>query len=239
MAGLMALLGSGEYLPVMDDTDLFLLKQTSAVERPARVVCLPTAAGLEGDDTVNRWMKMGEEHFRNLGAEAVALPITNRVEADNLEYLKLIDQADLIYFSGGNPSHLYESMQGSSVWEKIMAAWQRGAVLAGCSAGAMFVGQYLPDFRGFRLRNKEVFGLLPGSHIFPHFDKMASYRGITLPILQKLLNQDEYALGLDEDTALVGRPGEQWEVMGRQQVYVITRDEVKAYHVGQKVTLPH
>jgi len=45
MNGLIALVGSGEYLPVMDDVDRFLLVNSGAQGRPARVVCLPTAAG--------------------------------------------------------------------------------------------------------------------------------------------------------------------------------------------------
>ena len=69
MNGLIALLGSGEYLPVMNETDSYLLKQTVADGRTPRVVCFPTAAGMEGDESVGRWKSMGEEHFRALGAD--------------------------------------------------------------------------------------------------------------------------------------------------------------------------
>lgn len=44
MNGLIALLGSGEYLPVMDDVDRYLLENCGANGRKPRVVCLPTAA---------------------------------------------------------------------------------------------------------------------------------------------------------------------------------------------------
>lgn len=43
MNGLIALLGSGEYLPVTNDTDRYLLANCGADERTPRVVCLPTA----------------------------------------------------------------------------------------------------------------------------------------------------------------------------------------------------
>ena len=238
MNGLMALLGSGEYLPVMNAIDSFLLKQSVPDGRAARVVCLPTAAGLEGEDSVKRWLQMGQEHFKALGAEVQPLHITNRVEADDPSYEKLIEQADLIYFSGGNPSYLHETMQGSRAWAAVLRAHQRGAVFAGCSAGAMFVGEYLPDLRGFSLRSKKAFGLLENSHIFPHFDRIAAWRGISMPILQGLISDGEYVLGLDEDTALVGRPGAEWTVMGRQKVYVITKTELETYASGDSVTLP-
>jgi cyanophycinase len=181
---------------------------------------------------------MGEEHFRALGADVKALHITNHAEADDLEFTSFIEQADLIYFSGGNPGYLFDTMQGSRAWEAVLAATARGAAFAGCSAGAMFVGEFLPDLRGFSLRQKKAFALLPGSHIFPHFDRMAAWRGVTVPVLQRLIPANEYALGLDEDTALVGKLGGPWQVMGRQKVYIITKTEVKTYLAGEEVILP-
>jgi len=238
MNGLIALLGSGEYLPVMNEIDRYLLGQTVTDGRPPRVVCLPTAAGTEGEASVGRWMRMGEEHFRALGAEATALPITNRAEADNPQFAAQIEAADLVYFSGGNPLYLFETMQGSRAWEAVRAATERGAAFAGCSAGAMFMGGFLPNLRGFSLRQKAAFGFLPNSHIFPHFDRMVAWRGVTIPILQPLLPEGEYALGLDEDTALVGKLGGPWQVMGRQKVYVITKTDIKTYAAGEPVLLP-
>ena len=41
MNGLIALVGSGEYLPVMNDIDRTLLASVSANGRIPRVVCLP------------------------------------------------------------------------------------------------------------------------------------------------------------------------------------------------------
>jgi cyanophycinase len=238
MNGLIALLGSGEYLPVMNDTDRFLLANSGANGRAPRVVCLPTAAGQEGETSVGRWMRMGEEHFQALGAEVASLPITSRAEADNPEFAAQIEQADLVYFSGGKPHYLYETLNGSKAWEAVQKATRRGAAFAGCSAGAMFIGEFLPDFRSFGLRQNRVFGVLPKSHIFPHFDRMLAWRSVTIPMLQPLIPADEYVLGLDEDTALVGRLGGQWTVMGRQNIYIITKNEVRSYSVGHTVILP-
>ena len=67
MKGLIALVGSGEYLPVMEDIDRHLLANCGANGRKPKVVCLPTAAGEEGEASVSRWMRMGEEHFDSLG----------------------------------------------------------------------------------------------------------------------------------------------------------------------------
>ena len=75
MNGLIALLGSGEYLSVMDDVDHYLLANCGADGRKPRVVCLPTAAGQEGEKSIFRWSKMGMEHFTRLGADVQALPV--------------------------------------------------------------------------------------------------------------------------------------------------------------------
>ncbi|NJC96280.1 MAG: hypothetical protein FIB03_08080 [Anaerolineae bacterium] len=103
MNGLIALVGSGEYLPVMEDVDRHLLHSLNLIGRKPRVVCLPTAAGREGDVSVNRWSNMGLAHFQKLGAEVDALRIIDRDSADDPQWESLLENADLIYFSGGDP----------------------------------------------------------------------------------------------------------------------------------------
>ena len=238
MNGLVALVGSGEYLPVMDDVDRLLLANCGANDRTPRVVCLPTAAGEEGESSVSRWMRMGEDHFRGLGADVSALHVTQRSEADNPVNVEVVEQADLVYCSGGNPHYLYETLHGSKLWQSAEKAFERGAVYAGCSAGAMIMGEHIPDFRTLGIRQKAAFGMLRGATIFPHFDRMMQWRKMLVPLLQSRLKTAEFVLGIDEDTALVGSPGAAWKVMGRQQVYVITKSEVKTYSSGLDVILP-
>ena len=238
MNGLIALVGSGEYLPVMNGVDRYLLDHCGADGHKPRVVCLPTAAGEEGDESVDRWLGMGVDHFTHLGAQVQAARITNRAEADDPRFAEMLEQADLIYFSGGHPTYLYQTMQGSLAWQAAEKAWGRGAVYAGCSAGAMILGANIPDFRSLGLRQQAAFGKLPKSVIFPHFDRMMTLRGVLMPLIQSRLDKDEYSLGIDEETALVGKLGGEWQAMGRSKVYVITRKEVKTYVDGEKVPLP-
>jgi cyanophycinase len=238
MNNLIALAGSGEYLPVMNEVDKYLLAQAVRDGHTPRVVCLATAAGQEGEASWGNWLRMGESHFRALGAEVAAPPIIDRASADDPQYLEILENADLIYFSGGNPFYVFETMRGSRAWQAAEKAWARGAVYAGCSAGAMMLAEYIPNWRSLGGERVRAFGTLPKSTIFPHFDKMLIWRGITLPILQSFVPVDEYVLGIDEETALVGQPGGAWTVMGRQKVYVITKSEVKAYDTGNTLTLP-
>jgi cyanophycinase len=236
MSGLIALVGSGEYLPVMDAIDRYLLEHCGVEGRPAHVVCLPTAAGEEGDESVGRWLRMGEQHFHALGAQVSALHITNRLEADDPHNAEIVAQADLIYFSGGNPMYLYRTMQGSRVWRAADFAWEHGAVYAGCSAGAMILGQFLPDIRG-SMRQTPAFGKVPARIVLPHFDRFRIIRPMMMGLLQPGLKEDELILGIDEETALIGKTGGAWQVMGRGKAHVFWRKESASYAEGQEVPL--
>ncbi len=238
MNGMIALVGSGEYLPIMETVDRFLLTQSGAPGRIPRVVCLPTAAGQEGEPSWGRWTRMGEEHFRRLDAQVSALPVIDRASADDPQYTTVLEAADLIYFSGGNPLYLFETLNGSRAWESIQKAWTGGAVFAGCSAGAMILGQEIPNFRAVALTSVHAFGLLPARMIFPHFDRWKMARAAMLAPLRHRLQAGEFALGIDEETALVGRlDSPEWHVMGRQTVSVIKKDGVQVYKSGQPVLL--
>src|SRR6266540_835145 len=122
MNGLINLVGSGEYLPVMNKVDRYLLDSLNINGRKPRVVCLPTAAGREGDSSVNRWLSMGIEHFKELGAEVNAVRIIGRDSANNPQWASLLENADLIYFSGGDPGYLYQTMKGSLAWSVAQRA---------------------------------------------------------------------------------------------------------------------
>lgn len=235
MNGLIALVGSGEYLPVMEDVDRHLLHSLNLNGRKPRVVCLPTAAGREGDVSVNRWSNMGLAHFQKLGAEVDALRIIDRDSADDPQWESLLENADLIYFSGGDPGYLYQTMNGSRAWNAAQRAWDRGAVYAGCSAGAMILARRMPSFR--LAGTTEGFGLVPAAFIVPHFDAIPAVFKPLVLTLKRQLKDGERMIGVDEDTALVGSLNGEWQVMGRSKVHVFTRKGEKVYKSGQSLTL--
>lgn len=233
MNGLIALVGAGEYLPVMEDVDRYLLNSLR-VEMP-RVVCVPTAAGQEGDESVNRWSRMGMDHFQKLGADVTALPIIDKASANDEQYLATLENANFIYFSGGNPMYLYETMNGSRAWAAMQKAWSKGAIYAGCSAGAMILSKRIPSFR--LAGTNEGFGIVPAQFIIPHFDAVPlMFKPLTLA-LKSQLKPGERMLGVDENTALVGTLGGEWKVLGHSKVHVFTREDSHTYESGQTLLL--
>jgi len=235
MNGLINLVGSGEYLPVMNDVDCYLLESLNLNRRKPRVACLPTAAGREGDSSVNRWLSMGTQHFQELGAEVSPVRIIDRDSANDPRWEPILENADLIYFSGGDPSYLYETMKGSRAWQAAQRAWERGAIYAGCSAGAMILGKRMPSFR--LAGTQEGFGVVPATYIVPHFDAIP---GIWKPIvygLQRQLKKGERMIGVDENTALIGKLGGGWSVKGKGKVHVFARDGKTSYADGETLML--
>ena len=221
--GRIALVGSGEYLPVMHDIEAWLLDG-----QPPRYVQLATAAAPEGERSLQRWHQLGAEAAKRLGAQQVIVDVRNRDDANSPALAALIEGAGLIYLSGGNPGFLARTLIGTHVWDAIRRAWQQGASLAGCSAGAMALGGYVPDFRHPRQGGTPGLGLLPTLRVIPHFDR--SSRWIPGFAMRPLVDPRYTVVGIDEDTALIGEPivdapdTEHWPFhsRGRQSAWRIT-----------------
>ena len=235
MNGLIDLVGSGEYLPQMRDVDCYLLDSLTLNGRKARVACLPAAAGKEGNTSIQRWLSMGVQHFTALGAEVQPVRIIDRATANDPQWAPILEGADLIYFSGGDPSYLCETLKDSLAWRAAQRAWDRGAIYAGCSAGAMILGKRIPSFR--LVGTQEGFGLVPATYIVPHFDAIP---GVWKPLvfgLQRQLKKGERMIGIDEDTALIGRLDGEWLVKGKNKVHIFESDGKMTYTNGQILKL--
>jgi len=235
MNGLITLVGSGEYLPVMKDIDCYLLESLNVNGRKPRVACLPTAAGKEGDSSVNRWLNMGVQHFSELGAEVEAVRIIDRDSANDPYWEPILDGADLIYFSVGDAGYLNQTMKDTLAWRAAQRAWARGAIYAGCSAGAMILGKRMPSFR--LAGTQEGFGIVPAAFIIPHFDAIPAVWKPIVFGLQKQLKKGERMIGVDEDTALIGKLDGEWIVRGKSKVHLFARDGKASYSEGQVLTL--
>jgi len=228
--GPIALVGSGEYLPVMQNIEGALI-----AGRPAKYVQLPTAAAPEGDESLQRWISLGAQQAARLGVEQLPLIVRNRDEANDSALAELVADAGLIYLSGGNPHFLADTLRDSLVWNAILAAWEAGAALAGCSAGAMAIADHIPALRVHSPRETRGLGVLPHIRVLPHFDKMF---GWVPDLALRMLNVPDgvHVVGIDEDTALVGGPYE-WEVQGRQSVWLIREGHREEFKAGAKLEL--
>ena len=196
--GLLALIGSGEYLPPIDPLDRWLLDR---LPEPARVVCLPTAAGTEGDERINYWCELGIEHFSLLGAQVEALRVIDRASAQDLVLAERVRGANFVYLSGGKPAYLYNTLFGTPVWEAVNSVLEQGGVVAGCSAGAMIFGERIPTSL-FSNKWQPAFNFLPGAFIIPHFDEIPRMMLHGMRLVAGKLK----VIGIPASTALVCGP---------------------------------
>src|SRR6266702_1687080 len=200
--GTIALVGAGEFLPPMLPVDKSLVERLN--ETP-RVAIVPTASAPDGGDVPERWAKMGVEHFAQLGA------------------------ANFVYFSGGKPRYLLETIQGTAAWQTILEMFVRGGIIAGCSAGAMVLGSALFDFPQV-WRTLPALGLVPGIAVIPHFSEIPPSFTSTIAGMRR----KKTVVGIDGTTALIGSNG-QWVVQGKGGVTVFTAKHKKRYLAGEEV----
>ncbi len=232
--GVLALVGAGEYLSGMVEIDRYLIS-TLNVETP-KVVVMPTAAAQEED--YMKWAYMGLSHFQRLGADVEAALIVDHESADDPHNAELVKDADLVYMSGGDPRHLLNTLKGSAVWEAILEVYGRGGVVAGCSAGAMVMGQYVRA-RGAPGADPTTLwmpglDLLHHIVIMPHFDRVTEER---LKLMTEHLPHDAAIIGIDEHTAILGS-NQEWQIRGRGKVAIITGSGTNTYRNGQTLELP-
>ncbi len=193
-----------------------------------------------------RWNAQGVVHFTALGAHVTALPLITRADAHNPAILSTLEIADYYYFSGGNPEYLIDTLRDTPSWEIIRTRHQQGAVLAGCSAGAMMLGAATVRIRtiieGQTPAWVRAMGIVAGIVVIPHFDRIAASFGLErFQQLLALVPPDLTLVGIDEDTALVrdAQPehGHRWHVLGRQSVVLFHAGQPTSFVAGETVPL--
>jgi cyanophycinase-like exopeptidase len=225
------LVGSGEYTPAMLEVEAGLLKG-----RPPRYVQIPTAASAEGEDRLRYWVDLGQAQADRLGVRAVPLVVRSRDDAHDPQMVAQVAGAGLIYLSGGSPSLLADILRETPLWKAIVAEWESGAALAGCSAGAMAMSAHVPELRHPAKGGVPGLGLLPHLRILPHFDRMLGWIPdvLTRPFFRDA--DGVHVLGIDEDTAIVGGP-QTFTVHGRQSAWLLSEGKRREFPAGAEVAL--
>ncbi len=90
-----------------------------------------------------------------------------------------IDKADILYFGGGDTLFLMQILSETGVKEKVLAAYERGAILAGLSAGAIcwFEDMYTDSFVPGAFMPYKGYGVFKGAAT-PHFNQRTEFEEI-------------------------------------------------------------
>lgn len=206
-----------------------------------RVVILPTAAARGLPD---RAAATGRAAFERRAAAAarpavveVARIVDQASAADPAE-LERLAGADLIHLPGGDPDLVPAILAGSPALAAIEAAWSRGAVIAGASAGAMALAEWTWTSGG----GIRGLGFVRDLAVVPHYDDIR--RTAWQNTLDELAPGGIGYLGLDERTGVLSIPngadGKDWQVAGEGAVYWFARgaSEPRIGRHGDVVHLP-
>lgn len=200
-------------------------------------VQLPTAAGLEDASRLEHWHQLGRVQGQRLAVATNSLHVYSREDAFNLEFVEAIQDAGLIYLSGGDPHHLAESLVDTPVWEAIVAAWSTGSSLMGCSAGAMALGSEIIAFRKSHVT--PGLGLLPMIQTIPHYDRFLGWLPDRVSAAIMRVEEGTNLIGIDENTAMVRDSANSlWRVWGAGKVHLLNSELTQSFSSGESFALP-
>jgi cyanophycinase len=197
----------------------------------ARIAVLPTASSIPEE----RAAFYGQA-FRGLGAAAADhVPVATREDALSKAHVGAIRTASGVFLTGGDQSRLVEVLSGTPVLSAIVDRLERGAVLAGTSAGAsafsatMIVG----GGTGLQIHRDAVrlasgLGIITRLIIDQHFSQRERLGRLLTAVA---LEPGCLGVGIDEDTAIVYSGKGQLEVIGSGQVFVLDGSRAAANSV--------
>jgi cyanophycinase len=192
----------------------------------ALIVVVPTAGG----DSVYTQDAPSTRGWKTAGAKNIYVYHTkDRKLADSDSFVAVLKKAGGIWFDGGRQFHLVDSYGGTKSETEFMNVLKRGGVIAGSSAGASILGDFL--VRGAPSNNNLImddpshekgFAYLRGVGIDQHVvarERLADLADSIIPKYPNLIGISE-----DEGTAWVVR-GDTATIIGRNKAFVYNGKE--------------
>jgi cyanophycinase len=184
----------------------------------APIVIIPTAGSGENYDQYWR----GLRRYKEAGAKNITLLHTrDRAVADSEEFVRPIQKARGVFFTGGRQWRLADSYLNTRTHNELLVLLDRGGVIGGSSAGATIQGSFLArgDTKGNTVMigdHVEGLGFLRNTAIDQHLLKRNRQFDL-IEIIEKY--PELLGIGIDEDTAIVVQ-GDRFEVIGQGYVAV-------------------
>ncbi len=177
--------------------------------------------------------------FSNLGVENIdKLDISNREEAFKKENIELINDANLLFFTGGDQLRITSMIGGTPVYDAIKNLCINGGLIAGTSAGASVMsdtmiveGEDDESPHKCTLKMSPGLGLVNNIIIDQHFAQRGRIGRLLTAIAQ---NPEVLGIGIDEDTAIVVSDKGTAEVIGSGAVYFIDGSSISYSNVSEQ-----
>jgi cyanophycinase len=168
--------------------------------------------------------------------ELVELYVEERSRAGDREKLSVLDDAQAVFFSGGDQLRITSQIGDTGIEAKVRAIYERGGLVAGTSAGASVMSETMlvkgsskETHRIGDLHMAPGMGLVPDVIIDQHFAERGRMGRLLGAVAH---NPRVLGLGIDEDTAVVVE-GDTLRVIGSGGVYVVDGSTVTYCNVAE------
>ena len=197
----------------------------------ANIIIIPTASSIPVE-VADNYLKA----FSTLGCSNIqVMDIRNKRQAEDKKNIALLEQADVVMFSGGDQNKIVRHISGTEAHRLLHNRYiNEEFVLAGTSAGAMCMSQEMVAggssreslYKGAVLMRKGM-GFINDLVIDTHFIRRGRFGRLAEAVAMhpKLLG-----LGLAEDTGIIIKGGNNFKVIGSGMVILFDPSKLTHNH---------
>ena len=186
--------------------------------------------------------ELGNEYksvFEELGVKNIRiLNIRERKDAYDKNNVHIIQDAALIFFTGGDQLRITSLIGGTPIYLTMKNLYERGCIFVGTSAGASVMSGTMivtgPDEESPKkctLKMAPGLGLIKDVIIDQHFAQRGRIGRLLVGIAE---NPQSLGIGIDEDTAIVVSEQGEFKVIGSGAVYVIDGSNITYSNVSEQ-----
>jgi cyanophycinase len=181
-----------------------------------------------------------ERVFRALGVRHLyKLEIEKREDAKSAQKIRILDDADAVFFTGGDQLKITSQIGDTPIFERVHDIYRAGGMIAGTSAGASVVCETMMvggDGNGSHrlgegLRMSPGLGLFPGVIVDQHFAERGRMGRLLGAVAQ---NPRILGIGIDENTAILVKGHRTFTVIGDGAVYVLDGSTVTYSNIADE-----
>jgi cyanophycinase len=216
------------------DGDALILKAVAERAKGGKLV-VATLATREPEEMFRDYHKA----FTALGVEHIEhLNVSDREALLRNPPLDLIDDASVVFFTGGGQLRITTQFGGTPICERIQQFYEEGGTIAGTSAGASVMSDTMlvsgdadSSHRvGANLMMAPGLGYLKDVIIDQHFAERGRIGRLLGAVAQ---NPRLLGLGLDENTAIVVEQARRFKVVGEGATYVVDGKGVTSTNISE------
>jgi cyanophycinase len=203
-----------------------LTEVASRARRGKGRIAVITVASQEPEEMAKQYRAV----FADLGVKQVdVIDVRTRNEAHDPERVSLVEQSNVVFFTGGDQLRITSQVGDSPLYRCIRDIYHHGGTIVGTSAGAAAMPETML-VSGPSDTSNEIsavglapgLGLLPGTVIDSHFAQRGRIGRLVGVVAQ---NPRNLGIGIDEDTAIVVNDSH-FSLLGSGAVYVIDGTEI-------------